>query len=118
MVDAPKHCLRQVMTALPASQHQAWHWDNKSRGLTIIIPLEDFVAENGPTQVLIGSHKQEWPVVMQEGARVIQAPAGMCTLSRLFDPPCQRLLQEASLHMTHGSIIEDSGTRLIGAGQP
>ena len=43
----------QVMTALPGSTAQTWHSDNRSRGLTIIVPLVDFTAANGATQVLV-----------------------------------------------------------------
>jgi hypothetical protein len=66
----------QVMTALPDSTNQAWHWDNKARGLTIIVPLSDFTAANGATQVLVGSHEKKWPMVAGEGAQVVQAPVG------------------------------------------
>lgn len=68
-------CL-QILNAVPGSTSQAWHSDNQSRGLTIIIPLVDFTPDNGPTQVLVGSHNKEWPLVLQQGAQVVQAPAG------------------------------------------
>lgn len=53
-----------------------WHRDNRSRGLTVIVPLEDFTAGNGATQVLVGSHDGAWPLLAREGARVMEAPAG------------------------------------------
>lgn len=61
---------------MPGSKDQTWHSDNRERGLSIIIPLVDFTAENGATQLLLGSHKRKWPLVIQEGAQVVQAPAG------------------------------------------
>lgn len=66
----------QVLTALPYSTHQAWHSDNQKRGLTIIIPLVDFTTENGPTQVLPGSHNSAWALVAQRGAQVVEASTG------------------------------------------
>ena len=72
-------CLpRQILDAVPGSTKQAWHSDNQSRGLTIIIPLVDFTSENGPTRVLVGSHDDKTrPRVMRKGgARVVQAPLG------------------------------------------
>lgn len=65
----------QLMTAVPGSTNQSWHKDNRSRGLSIIIPLVDFTAENGGTQLLLGSHNNTWPLT-DGGARVIHAPAG------------------------------------------
>jgi len=66
----------QVMTALPGSAAQTWHSDNSSRGLTIIVPLVDFTAANGATQVLVGSHSKDYALVAQQGAQVVQAPVG------------------------------------------
>jgi hypothetical protein len=63
----------QLMTSVPGSKHQSWHRDNRSRGLSVIVPLVDFSAENGGTQLLLGSHRRSWPL---EGARVVNAPAG------------------------------------------
>jgi hypothetical protein len=65
----------QLMTAVPGSTNQSWHKDNRSRGLSIIIPLVDFTPENGGTQLLLGSHINTWPLT-NGGARVIHAPAG------------------------------------------
>jgi ectoine hydroxylase-related dioxygenase (phytanoyl-CoA dioxygenase family) len=67
-----------VLNAVPGSHNQAWHRDNQRRGLSIIVPLVDFTPENGPTQVLLGSHlPQAWPRVAQAGgARAVVAPAG------------------------------------------
>jgi ectoine hydroxylase-related dioxygenase (phytanoyl-CoA dioxygenase family) len=61
---------------VPGGTNQAWHFDNQSRGLTIIVPLVDFTAENGSTQVLVGSHTKAWSLVVAQGARVVEAPVG------------------------------------------
>eukprot|EP00547_Thalassionema_nitzschioides_P014536 CAMPEP_0194251726 /NCGR_PEP_ID=MMETSP0158-20130606/26058_1 /TAXON_ID=33649 /ORGANISM="Thalassionema nitzschioides, Strain L26-B" /LENGTH=278 /DNA_ID=CAMNT_0038988937 /DNA_START=14 /DNA_END=846 /DNA_ORIENTATION=- len=66
----------QLMTAVPGSTHQAWHKDNRGRGLSIIVPLVDFNAENGGTQLLLGSHESSCPVSSDQGAKVVIAPAG------------------------------------------
>ena len=47
----------QLLTATPThcdavNREQTWHADNQARGLTIIIPLIDFCAANGATQLL------------------------------------------------------------------
>lgn len=66
----------QILNAVPGSMNQTWHSDNKARGLTIIVPLVGFSAENGATQVLVGSHNSSWPLVVQQGARVVEASVG------------------------------------------
>mgnify|MGYP006133986545 CR=1 FL=1 len=66
----------QIMTAVPGSASQQWHSDNRTRGLSVIVPLVDFTPSNGGTQLLLGSHRQAWPLVAQRGAGVVQAPAG------------------------------------------
>ena len=76
----------QLMTAVPGSNNQSWHRDNRARGLSIIIPLVDFTPENGGTQLLLGSHDTNWPLLFSTanggggggggGARVVRAPAG------------------------------------------
>ena len=66
----------QILNALPTSFNQTWHSDNRSRGLSIIIPLVEFNLDNGPTQLLVGSHNSSWPLVAERGAQVVQAPAG------------------------------------------
>ena len=66
----------QLMTAVPGSGNQSWHKDNRARGLSIIIPLVDFTPENGGTQLLLGSHNNNWPLFANGGARVIRAPTG------------------------------------------
>lgn len=66
----------QILNAVPGSASQTWHADNRTRGLTIIVPLVDFTADNGATQVLPCSHTKAWPLVAQSGARVVQAPVG------------------------------------------
>ena len=50
----------------------------------MIIPLTNFTLENGPTQLLVGSHHDKWKIgffpylsgVLRQGAKVIQAPVG------------------------------------------
>ena len=76
----------QLLNAVPGSGSQTWHSDNKSHGLSIIIPLVDFTAENGGTQLLVGSHSREWPRVLQQGAQVVHAPVGAIAAydSRIF----------------------------------
>ena len=66
----------QLMTAVPGSSNQSWHKDNHAKGLSIIVPLVDFTPENGGTQLLLGSHSNNWPLFVNGGARVIHAPAG------------------------------------------
>lgn len=45
----------QYLNALPKSTNQIWHRDNKFRGLTAIVSLDD-VRANGPTELILGSH--------------------------------------------------------------
>ena len=66
----------QILNAVPGSKDQTWHSDNRSRGLSIIVPLVDFTPENGATQLLLGSHNKSWPRVVQQGAQVVHAPVG------------------------------------------
>lgn len=66
----------QILNAVPNSLDQTWHSDNRSRGLSIIVPLVDFTMDNGATQVLVGSHEKDWSRVAQQGAQVVQAPVG------------------------------------------
>ena len=66
----------QLLNAVPGSANQTWHSDNQARGLSIIVPLVDFTAENGATQVIVGSHNGSWPLVVEHGAQVVQAPVG------------------------------------------
>jgi len=66
----------QILNALPGSVSQTWHSDNRSRGLTIIVPLVDFTAENGSTQLIVGSHNKTWPLIAEQGGRVVEAPVG------------------------------------------
>ena len=58
----------QILNAVPGSKDQSWHSDNRKRGLSIIVPLVDFTADNGGTQMLVGSHNSSWSLVAQEGA--------------------------------------------------
>lgn len=65
------------MTALPGSTNQTWHADNTSRGLSIIIPLVDFTAANGGTQLLVGSHTKDYGLLARQGAQVALACRGL-----------------------------------------
>ena len=65
----------QLLTAAPrCSQEQSWHSDNRARGITIVVPLVDFTAENGATQLLPGSHAlgsaPSRRLLLRDGARV------------------------------------------------
>lgn len=66
----------QVLNACPGGTAQAWHRDNHSRGVTIIVPLVDFTVENGATQLLLGSHEpsNSWPTLTRKGAQIAVAP--------------------------------------------
>jgi len=66
----------QILNAVPGSVDQTWHSDNRSRGLSIIVPLVDFTAFNGATQVIVGSHNYTFPMVVTQGAQVVHAPVG------------------------------------------
>ena len=46
----------QIVDSLSDSAIQIWHADNASRGITVVIPLVDLSDENGPTELLSGSH--------------------------------------------------------------
>ena len=46
----------QIVDSLSGSAIQIWHADNASRGITVVIPLVDLTDENGPTELLSGSH--------------------------------------------------------------
>mmetsp|Transcript_2983 Transcript_2983/g.6485 ORF Transcript_2983/g.6485 Transcript_2983/m.6485 type:complete len:376 (+) Transcript_2983:107-1234(+) len=53
----------QFLNAYPKSTNQIWHRDNTFQGLTAIVALKD-VSDNGPTELILGSHKQSfslWP---------------------------------------------------------
>ena len=45
----------QFLNAYPSSTNQIWHRDNKFKGLTAIIALDD-VTSNGCTELLVGTH--------------------------------------------------------------
>ena len=66
------------------------------RGLTIIVPLVDFTAANGATQVLVGSHSKDYARVAQQGAQVVQAPVGAIVAydSRAFHRGLGNLTEE------------------------
>lgn len=46
----------QIVDSVPGSAIQIWHADNAEKGLTVIIPLTDLTENNGPTELIIGSH--------------------------------------------------------------
>jgi len=53
----------QFLNALPKSTNQIWHRDNKFRGLTAIVALQN-VRGNGPTELILKSHQPKytlWP---------------------------------------------------------
>jgi hypothetical protein len=47
----------QLLDSEENSSNQFWHSDNVKPGLTVLIPLVDMTATNGPTQLLPGSHR-------------------------------------------------------------
>ncbi|KAL7431737.1 hypothetical protein ACHAXM_005985 [Skeletonema potamos] len=49
----------QFLNAYPNSTNQIWHRDNTCCGLTAIVALKD-VRSNGPTELLIGTHKRDF----------------------------------------------------------
>lgn len=49
----------QFLNAYPKSTNQIWHRDNTCCGLTAIVALKD-VRSNGPTELLTGSHKNDF----------------------------------------------------------
>ena len=46
----------QVVDSLPGSDLQIWHADNAYKGITVVIPLVDLTCQNGPTEIISGSH--------------------------------------------------------------
>jgi ectoine hydroxylase-related dioxygenase (phytanoyl-CoA dioxygenase family) len=53
----------QFLNAFPNSCNQIWHRDNKFRGLTAIVALQD-IRGNGPTELILESHQRKfslWP---------------------------------------------------------
>ena len=69
----------QLLTAAPyISGDQMWHSDNQARSITIIVPLCDFTAENGATQLLPGTHelRSSWPLLLRDGAQVVTPRQG------------------------------------------
>lgn len=46
----------QVVDSLPGSALQIWHSDNAEKGITVVIPLVDLTIQNGPTELITGSH--------------------------------------------------------------
>lgn len=47
----------QLLQSRPGSVNQAWHCDNTSQGLSILIPLVPTTKYNGPTQLLPETHR-------------------------------------------------------------
>lgn len=57
----------QFLNANPnKSTNQIWHRDNKFRGLTAIVALKD-VRDNGPTELILGSHLAEYSLMSSFG---------------------------------------------------
>ena len=46
----------QIVDSLPGSALQIWHADNAEKGITVVIPLVDLTEQNGPTELIAGSH--------------------------------------------------------------
>ena len=55
----------QFLLAESGSEHQIWHRDNTAPGLTLLIALDD-VHSNGPTELLLGSHLDDFKVSSNE----------------------------------------------------
>jgi ectoine hydroxylase-related dioxygenase (phytanoyl-CoA dioxygenase family) len=47
----------QLLVSAPQAVDQIWHTDNTRPGLTVVIPLVDVSAANGPTEVIVNSHR-------------------------------------------------------------
>ena len=57
---APSKCFLseiQLLRTLPGCAAQAYHIDNASEGLTLIVALDEFRQDLGPTRLLRGSHE-------------------------------------------------------------
>ena len=61
----------QFLNAYPQSTNQIWHRDNTFRGLTAIVALSD-IRDNGPTELILGSHEQQNFSVWQKYWYVMQ----------------------------------------------
>ena len=46
----------QIVNSAPGSDHQIWHSDNKTQGITLVIPLVDINEKIGTTQLISRSH--------------------------------------------------------------
>mmetsp|Transcript_20827 Transcript_20827/g.34419 ORF Transcript_20827/g.34419 Transcript_20827/m.34419 type:complete len:337 (-) Transcript_20827:224-1234(-) len=66
---SPRYKLTQLqfLNANSGSEHQIWHRDNISPGLTVLVALSD-VRDNGPTELLLKSHLQKslWSTLKRE----------------------------------------------------
>ncbi len=51
----------QFLNAYPNSTNQIWHRDNTRRGLTAIVALCN-IRDNGPTELILGSHQSNFSV--------------------------------------------------------
>ena len=76
----------QILNAVPGSVSQTWHSDNRSRGLTIIIPLVDFTVDNGPTQVLVATCVAEEGLDIGEVRASARALCGVGSLPAVATP--------------------------------
>jgi len=53
---SPQRTDIQFLVSLPQSRDQFYHQDNRRQGLTLLVPLVDVTLDNGPTQLVPGSH--------------------------------------------------------------
>ena len=63
----------QFLNAYPHSTNQIWHRDNKFKGLTAIIALQD-IRQNGPTELIVGSHATSfslWNAIKQRESSLL-----------------------------------------------
>jgi len=63
----------QFLNAYPYSTNQIWHRDNKFKGLTAIVALQD-IRQNGPTELIVGSHATSfslWNAIKQRESSLL-----------------------------------------------
>ena len=63
----------QFLNAYPNSTNQIWHRDNKFKGLTAIVALQD-IRQNGPTELIVGSHATSfslWNAIKQRESSLL-----------------------------------------------
>ena len=76
----------QFVDAMPGCSSQFWHVDNTKRGLTILIPLVQTTADNGPTELFPASHRI-WDGSTAGGAAASPGSALGAMLSRMISAP-------------------------------